>query len=78
MIKKLIYFHTMEEVEEFIKITSFHSDVSIDVKSGKYIVDGKSYLGVLALGICKDLLLEITYDDGTILKDLEKFKIRDF
>lgn len=78
MIKKLIHFKSMEEVEEFIKITSSHTTVSIDVKLGKYVVDGKSYLGVLALGICKDLLVEITHDDGTILNDLKKFNLKDF
>lgn len=78
MIKKLIHFNSMEEVEEFVRITSSHTDVSVDVKMGKYVVDGKSYLGVLALGICKDLLLEITHNDGTILDDLKKFSIKDF
>ncbi len=78
MIKKLIHFHSMEDVEEFVRITSSHKNVSVDVKLGKYVVDGKSYLGVLALGICKNLLLEITNDDGTLLTELEKFNLKDF
>lgn len=78
MIRKLIYFRSMEEVENFVRITSSHKDISVDVKMGKYIVDGKSYLGVLALGICKDLILEINHDDGTILKDLHGFMIKNF
>lgn len=78
MIRKLIYFRSMEEVENFVRITSSHKDISVDVKMGKYVVDGKSYLGVLALGICKDLILEINHDDGTILKDLHGFMIKNF
>ena len=78
MIRKLIYFRSMEEVENFVRITSSHKDISVDVKMGKYVVDGKSYLGVLALGICKDLILEINHDHGTILKDLHGFMIKNF
>lgn len=78
MIRKLIYFRSMEEVENFVRITSSHKDISVDIKMGKYVVDGKSYLGVLALGICKDLILEINHDDGTILKDLHGFMIKNF
>lgn len=78
MQKFLIRFNTMEEVEEFVKITSSHPNIIIDVKLGRYVVDAKSYLGVLALGICKDLLLEMTHDDGYILEKLKKFNLREF
>lgn len=75
--KKIINFRNMEEVEKFVRITSSYNDTEIDMRCGKYLVDGKSYLGVLALGVCKDIVMEITYPNENMIEQLKQFKIKD-
>ena len=46
---------TIADVRDFVNIVS-KSDVDIDLKSGRYVVDGKSIMGIFSL----DLLSPIT------------------
>lgn len=55
------------DVKKFIKIASEYPD-EIILKSGKYIVDAKSILGVFSLDLSKPVIME------TKLKDCHKFK----
>ena len=53
-----VKFDTFDKVNMFIRTTtSLESDVS--VKSGKYIVDGKSVMGIYSLDLSKELEVEI-------------------
>lgn len=71
----IINFKTMEEVEYFTNLMSKY-DENIDLKYGKYVVDGKSYLGVLALGLNKDILLKTSGKVEDLFEDLSKFTIK--
>lgn len=76
--KKIINFRNMEEIEQFVKITSNYKNTEVDMRYGKYLVDGKSYLGVLALGVCKDIVMEIPNPERKLIYELQAFNIRDF
>ena len=57
--KLKIVFQTIEYVERYVKIVSMYEDVSIDISYGKYLVDGKSLLGILSMGLNKELEINI-------------------
>lgn len=71
----IINFKTMEEVEYFTNLMSKY-DENIDVKYGRYVVDGKSYLGILALGLCKDLKIEFSDYNEQLIEELNNFRRR--
>ena len=76
---KVIHFHKIEEIEHFVYLLNHYDDVDVDVKYGKYVVDGKSYLGVLALGLCKDLILEFNETNEELMNILkDKYNVKDF
>ena len=45
---------TIDDVKEFVNICSKY-DVDIDVKQGKFTVDGKSILGIFSLNLIEGL-----------------------
>ena len=62
-----------QRVKEFVSITQ-NCDFEILLKSGKYVVDAKSILGIFSLDLSKPLTVEI-YSDycAELLKQLAKF-----
>lgn len=60
-----------QDVKEFVNVTQ-SSDVEILLKSGKYVVDAKSILGIFSLDLSKPLTVEIYSDNCDAL--LEKLK----
>ena len=52
-------FETVDTVKDFIHILSAY-DCSVDVMSGRYIVDGKSVLGLLSLDLSKTVTVKIS------------------
>jgi len=64
-----------QTVKEFVNVTQ-NSDVEILLKSGKYVVDAKSILGIFSLDLSKPLTVEIYSDDCDALLDkLKKFAV---
>ncbi|MGN0822687.1 MAG: HPr family phosphocarrier protein [Candidatus Gallimonas sp.] len=62
-----------QKVKEFVAITQ-ESECEILLKSGKYVVDAKSILGIFSLDLSKPLTVEIYCDDcEELLKKLSKF-----
>ena len=61
-------------VKEFVNITQ-GCDYEIALKSGKYVVDAKSILGIFSLDTSKPVTVEI-YSDACddLLEQLKKFK----
>lgn len=69
---------TFEKLKKFIsKTTSF--DCEIDVIRGKYIIDGKSILGLMSLNILEPINVRIITEDREVIKrfnkEMEKFRI---
>lgn len=52
----------------------FNIDEAIDLKSGRYIVDAKSIMGIFSLNLSKDLIMIIHADDKRAeeIKDILK------
>lgn len=62
-----------QKVKEFVSITQ-DCPYEILLKSGKYVVDAKSILGIFSLDLSQPLTVEIYSDDcAELLEKLEKF-----
>lgn len=65
-----------EHVKSFVqKVATFPGD--LDLRSGRYVVDAKSILGIFSLDLSKPITLEI-YDNDCeeLIKSLEEFIIK--
>lgn len=62
-----------ENVKEFVSIVSNY-DYEIDLRSGRFIVDAKSILGIFSLDLSKPVIVEIHSNNcDDLLKDLKPF-----
>ncbi len=62
-------------VKEFVNITQSY-DYEITIKSGYYVVDAKSILGLFSLDTTKPLTVEIHSDNcDDLLEKLKKFAV---
>ena len=63
-----------QKVKEFVNITQNYS-CEILLKSGKYVVDAKSILGIFSLDLSQPVTVEV-YDDNCneLLAKLKKFE----
>ena len=63
-----------QRVKEFVNITQDYP-CEILLKSGKYVVDAKSILGIFSLDLSMPLTVEV-YSDGcdNLLEKLKKFE----
>jgi len=62
-----------EHVKEFVSIVTSY-DYEIDLRSGRFIVDAKSILGIFSLDLSKPVIVEIhsnSCDD--LLKELKPY-----
>ena len=63
-----------QRVKEFVNVTQNYS-YEILLKSGRYVVDAKSILGIFSLDLSQPLTVEIYSDDCDELLDrLKKFE----
>ncbi len=63
-----------QKVKEFVNITQSYAQ-EILLKSGKYVVDAKSILGIFSLDLSQPITVEIYSDDcDEILAQLKKFE----
>lgn len=60
-----IKINTIEKVKQFIKITCKFEE-NVYVSCGRYIVDGKSVLGIFSLDLSKILHVHIATDDERV------------
>jgi phosphotransferase system HPr-like phosphotransfer protein len=61
------------DVKEFVNIISA-TDYDIDLRSGRYVVDAKSILGIFSLDLSMPITMEVHSDDhADLLKALKKF-----
>ena len=73
MITKNIKLSTIDAVRTFVNTVSKY-DVDIDLKSGRYVVDAKSIMGIFSLDLMNEIEMTIYADEAdAILADLEKF-----
>lgn len=72
MIKTKIKLTTLSDISEFMKITTKIND-DIDICKGRYIVDGKSVMGVFSLDMSDPVDLYIHSDDKELLELFRKW-----
>lgn len=67
------------DVQEFVNAVNKYS-FDIDLRSGKYLVDAKSIMGIFSLDLSKEIEMSIEVEDETLVKEfevsIEKFLIR--
>ena len=75
-----IQINTIDRVKRLINITMSY-DEDIDISSGRYIIDGKSIMGIFSFDLTKPLVVHIHSNDETVVrnfnKDMEMFKYED-
>lgn len=65
--------NTTESVKKFVNIMSAY-DYDADIRSGRYVVDAKSILGIFSLDLNRPVVLEIfTEDCSDLIEQLTPF-----
>ena len=63
------------EVKGFVNIVGRYP-FEVDLKSGRFLIDAKSLLGILSLDLSKPVVLEIHSNDcDELIADLEEFVV---
>ena len=67
---------TIADVRDFVNIVA-KTDVDIDLKSGRYIVDGKSIMGIFSLDLLSPIELTAHTDNtDELFAELDRFMIK--
>lgn len=74
MDKIWINLDNFDKIKEFVNITS-HLDYDLDLISGRYVVDGKSIMGIFSLDLSKPIEVKIIDDIDYYPKELKEFMI---
>ena len=70
--KKLnIKLESIQDVRDFVNIMASQT-CDIDLSSGRYVVDGKSIMGIFSLDLLKPILMTVYSDDCDELIDAVK------
>jgi len=66
---------TIEEVRKFVNIVCQY-DGEVDLKSGRYVVDAKSIMGIFSLDLLNPIEMSIHSDDcAELVESLREFII---
>ena len=67
---------TIADVRDFVNIVSA-TDIDVDLSSGRYIVDGKSIMGIFSLDLLSPIKLTAHAEDSSALFEaLDRFIIK--
>ena len=72
-----ISLNSIDKVKKFVSIvTKF--DASLDLVSGRYIIDAKSIMGIFSLDLSKpiDLAIHVESDEAAILEALDPYLVK--
>lgn len=73
MIENKIFLQTLEDVKNFVKF-AMGKDYSLDLKSGKYVVNAKSIMGIFSLDLTAPLTLVCnTKSDPDLAEELAPY-----
>ena len=64
---------TIADVRDFVNIVA-KTDADIDLQSGRYVVDGKSIMGIFSLDLLSPITLTVHSDDADEV--LERFIVK--
>lgn len=66
----------MESVKEFVNIVSKYN-YDVDLRSGRFVIDAKSIMGIFSLDLSKPVVLEIHSDKcDDLIADLKNFIVK--
>ena len=72
----LIKINTTQNVKELVNIVSGYP-FDIDLRSGRYVIDAKSLLGIYSLDLSKPISIEMYTDDcDALLAELDAFIVK--
>jgi len=72
----LINLKMAESVKSFVNITQKY-DFEIDLRSGRFVVDAKSILGIFSLDLSKPIVMEVYATDcGELIDELKDFIVK--
>jgi hypothetical protein len=63
---------TFEKIKRFIDITT-HLDYDLDLISGRYVVDGKSIMGIFSLDLTRPIEVRMIGTKDVYPRELEEF-----
>ena len=70
-----VSFKSVEDIQEFHNIISkFNADV--DVIKGTYIVDAKSFIGLMTIDYSTPVIIKINSSDLSLRKKIEKWIVK--
>lgn len=76
-----IKLNTVNDVKEFVGICEKYKACSIDVKQGRWVIDGKSILGIFSLNLTEILsvIIDSNNEDSKLsfYKNITKWKVND-
>ena len=74
----LIRLSTISDVREFVEIVTASARHEIDLASGRYVVDGKSIMGIFSLDLSKPIKMTVHGDHAEeLLEKLDRFVVKD-
>ena len=68
-----VLLNTTDNVKSFVNILAKY-DYDMDLRSGRYVVDAKSILGIFSLDLNKPVVLEVFDEDcENLIEDIKPF-----
>lgn len=69
-----ILLDNMEKVKNFVSL-AMTKDYDVDLISGKYVVNGKSIMGVFSLDLTKPLMVNANTTDNNFAEEIKEYLI---
>ena len=73
----IVSLNSIDKVKRFVSVTAGF-DTEIDVVSGRYVIDGKSFMGIFSMDLSKPLLVRV-HENGEqaeqIMKMFQEFTL---
>ncbi len=69
-----ILLDNMEKVKNFVSL-ALTKDFDVDLISGKYVVNGKSIMGVFSLDLTKPLMVNANTTDNTFAEEIKEYLV---
>ena len=68
---------TIQDIRRFVETVSM-TDVEVDLSSDRYVVDGKSIMGIFSLDLLNPIKMIVHSDDcPELMEQLERFRVKD-
>lgn len=77
MQKAMIRLSTIQDIRAFVETVSM-TNVEVDLSSHRYVVDGKSIMGIYSLDLLNPIMLTVHSDDcPELMEKLKRFIVDD-